>query len=263
VLSEWGKMNKEKFYDKKFYDDISLTSYKNALLVLPNLLEILPEISSVIDFGCGLGSWLLALLELCREKYGKELQIQGLDGVWVDKSKLLIPLGTFQEVDFESDLVLDKKYDLAMSLEVAEHIPEKQAKNFINKLTRASEIILFSAAIPMQGGRNHVNEQWQSYWRDIFQEFGFMAVDCLRKSIWDIDEIEFWYKQNLVLYVRKDMLYRLKINNLDDYTRTKQLDLIHPDFYLFQMQKHLDKMPLGKLCKYCFSRLKKKFKILP
>lgn len=59
--------------------------------------------------------------------------------------------------------------------------------------------IIFSAAIPGQGGTGHFNEQWPDYWAELFGENGFAVDSSFRFGIWDDDRIENWYRQNLMI----------------------------------------------------------------
>jgi hypothetical protein len=104
------------------------------------------------------------------------MNIRGFDGSWVSKELLEIPNDLFTEYDLTTPIKFGEPYDLAISLEVAEHLPEQSADTFIDSLTGLWDFVLFSAAIPHQGGVNHVNEQWQSYWAATFAERGYLAI---------------------------------------------------------------------------------------
>ena len=93
-----------------------------------------------------------------------------------------------------------RRYDLAISIEVAEHIEPGNAEEFVRLLTGLSDTVLFSAAIPGQGGTGHVNEQWPEYWAALFRASGYGAMDCLRTKIWDDAQIPFWYRQNCLIF---------------------------------------------------------------
>ena len=120
---------------------------------------------------------------------------------------------------------MNKKYDLAICLEVAEHISEKNSYILLNNLTNASDVVLFSAAIPLQGGTNHINENYPTYWIKKFSKFKYEPYDCLRWKFWDDDDIEFWYRQNIMFFVKKEKMQNLKDIFLIEH---KTLDLVHP-----------------------------------
>ena len=110
-------------------------------------------------------------------------------------------------------LKLNDAFDLAISMEVAEHLPERCAEPFVESLTRLADVVLFSAAVPFQGGIGHVNEQWGSYWVALFRNRGYTAVDIIRKRIWNDDQIPYWYRQNTLLFVKDGKLDELDFSS--------------------------------------------------
>ena len=134
---------------------------------------------------------------------------RGFDGQWVDKEKLLIPVDKFTQAGLEAfeapKWVETNKFDLAISLEVAEHLPWQSAKNFIKQLTTFSDRVIFSAAAPLQGGLNHVNEQPPSYWAKRFEACGFRQLDNLRPYFWDNKQVAWFYSQNIFVYEKKTL----------------------------------------------------------
>ncbi len=93
-----------------------------------------------------------------------------------------------------------------MCLEVAEHLPKQSAPGFIRSLVRLAPVVLFSAAVPLQEGIHHVNEQWPAYWQDLFEQHGYRRLDLIRKEIWTNPEIQYYYRQNIFLFVREDLV---------------------------------------------------------
>ncbi len=159
----------EKFYRKRMDEKLIYSADR----MLSMVLEKLPPVNSVVDVGCGLGTWLLIFLKL----QNKQVDILGIDGPWMDPDLLVIPKDSFLAVDLSLETPrIERKYDLAISLEIAEHLPPEKAEEFISFLTDISDFVLFSAAIPFQGGTNHFNEQWQGYWADLFEQKGFQAI---------------------------------------------------------------------------------------
>jgi len=217
-------------YSKAFFEDQIPGSLRSAEVVVPLVLEILgKKTKRVIDVGCGSGAWLSVF-----RKHGVR-DVWGVDGVHVAKRMLMIPRERFITADLRKPLnQVRGRFDLVVSLEVAEHIPENRAEAFVNSLTRLSPVVLFSAAIPFQGGHHHVNEKWPDYWAGLFARKGFIPVDCIRKKIWDNNEVEFWYAQNILLFVRKDFLKCHKNLGREHglRTETSQLSIVHPKSYL-------------------------------
>ncbi len=176
-----------------YIHDTNIHNGESAKEVVPILIELFKP-KSVVDVGCGLGDWLHEF------KKNKIEDILGIDGDWVSKQNLFISRKFFLEKNLTTELNLNKKFDLAISLEVAEHIPQHAADTFIKTLTSLSDNIIFSAAIPGQGGQNHLNEQWHEYWISKFEKHGFYFHDIIRPLIWKNEKVEWWYKQNIFYF---------------------------------------------------------------
>ena len=172
------------------------TALSSAEVIVPLLINTLSP-RSVVDVGCGEGAWLSVF---ARAGIGR---ILGFDGDHVDGERLLIPRNCFVARDLSEPFVVDEPFDLAVSLEVGEHLPESVAKSFTASLARLAPVVLFSAAIPGQGGTNHVNEQWPLFWAKQFADSDFDCFDVLRQSIWDNDQVAWWYRQNVLLFARR------------------------------------------------------------
>lgn len=212
-------------YNKKFFKNLKTESLRSAEQVVPVVMEYL-NISSVVDFGCGTGSWLKTFKDLGVET------IVGFDGEWVKDEDLLIDLKEFNRVDFNKFQQTNQKYDLAISLEVGEHLHEKSADSFVELLTKSSDFVLFSAAIPFQGGTGHINEQWPEYWCEKFNKHGFEPIDCIRPQIWHNQDVSFWFKQNIILFANKDVeLINPQLIKYKQYTNPNFLSKVHPDYY--------------------------------
>jgi Methyltransferase domain len=177
-------------YTREFFADIDDGAYRSASVVLALVLKTAP-IQSIVDFGCGTGAWLR-----CAAAHGIR-DLHGLDGDWVPFE---YRIEQFTEADLTKPITLSRRYDFAMCLEVAEHLPASAADTLVASLTRASHLVLFSAAVPNQGGTNHINEQWQDYWVALFADRGFGCSDTIRHQIWGHPDVEWWYQQNILLF---------------------------------------------------------------
>lgn len=196
------------FYDKHFYDQICTGSSSSAKKLVPYLIDNLKP-SSVIDFGCGIGTWLYEF-----KKNG--CSVFGLDGNYVDRNMLMIDKSEFKPTNLEERVFLDKRYDLAISLEVAEHLSENRAQSFVADLAQASDIVLFSAAFKGQGGNHHINEQHPKYWIEKFKKEGLLVIDCIRGNFYGDQEIEWWYRNNSFLFVKEDIFHKYKHLHSDE-----------------------------------------------
>jgi hypothetical protein len=127
----------------------------------------------------------------------------GVDGDYVDRSQLRIPDDRFLVHDLTKSLVLDRTFDLAVCLEVAEHLPVSRADSFVADLTRASSCVLFSAAIPGPTGTGHIHPQYMPYWVDLVQAHGYEAIDPIRPQIWGDNSVEWFYQQDTVIFVAR------------------------------------------------------------
>lgn len=213
-------------YDENFYKMQKDDSYKSATLVLPAVRKFIRP-KKVIDIGCGVGTWLAAW-----KNFGAE--IYGVDGDYVDRSQLFISEKNFHPANLENKIKLNEKFDLVETLEVAEHLSPARADSFVEDLVKLGNVILFSAAIAGQGGVNHVNEQMQSYWAEKFLNQGYVGIDCIRPQIWNKKQIEFWYRQNIFIYVKSSELYRYP--ELQEYylkhKENQILDVVHPEAWI-------------------------------
>lgn len=217
-------------YKSEFYQSRHNNTLHSAKRIIDLVTEwVQPE--SVIDIGCGVGTWL----NVFKEKGVKK--VLGVEGQWVDESTVVVAQEEFVKTDLEQPFNADQQFDLAISMEVAEHISETSASQFVKTLTQHAPVILFSAAIPLQGGKHHVNEQWPDYWRAKFAEEGYVIVDCVRPEIWEDKKVEMWYAQNSFLYVKKEKLKDYPKLELKYTENPKMLSAVLPGFYEFKLHR--------------------------
>jgi SAM-dependent methyltransferase len=213
-------------YNEHFFDNIRTGSHRSAEEIVPLIMDLLHP-RSVLDVGCGVGAWL----EVFRQ-HGVD-DIFGVDGSYVETQTLEIPAHCFAAHDLTQPLSLSRPFDLVMSLEVAEHLPHTSAETFIASLTRLGPAVLFSAAIPFQGGTHHVNEQWPEYWAAYFQRHDYVALDCLRPRLWQNAAVEWWYAQNMLLFVHKDRVAQYPaLRGASASSAAPPAALVHPRKYL-------------------------------
>lgn len=229
-------------YDAEFFRSLHEGCRRSAAVVVPALIDLFQP-RSVVDVGCGAGLWLSVFRE-----HGVA-DVLGVDGPWVESAQREIPESLFHEHDLSLPLNLDRTFDLAICLEVAEHLPPDSAQPLVDSLTRLAPIVLFSAAIPGQRGEGHINERWQSFWSELFAARGYSCPADLRYRFWTNDSVEVWYRQNMACYVasdRPDVLHRLSSATIA--SPRPPMDLVHPGLYLLlardfqQVKQYADRL---------------------
>ena len=191
-------------------------SARSAAVVVPRIMELFPQLKSVVDVGCGTGVWLHHF-QLCGVDH-----VVGIDG-GEPSSLLQIDPNNFISADLRQPFPVSTSYDLAICLEVAEHLPADSAQSFISELCKLSDKIVFSAAIPGQGGTGHLNERWPGYWAALFSDNGYDCFDVIRPLIWFDERVEWWYAQNILVFAKRN-----SDTKLDGIKRGKILDMTHP-----------------------------------
>jgi SAM-dependent methyltransferase len=169
-----------------------------AATIIWSILDGLLSIDSVLDLGCGIGVWMEAALS----KRGR--QVVGIDLEAFDQSELVVPPAAIINAALDQRIDLHRQFDLVLCLETAEHIQADGAATLVSNCVRHSNAVLFSAAIPGQGGLHHVNERPPEYWQDLFDQAGYEVLDIIRPLIWRDTRIPAWYRQNMLLIVNRN-----------------------------------------------------------
>lgn len=188
-------------YDTDFYRFLASFATRSAEQIVP-LLRALVPIGSVADFGCGQGAWLSVW-----RKTGAD--VMGIDGPYIDRNNLMIDADEFRTADLSLPIDLGRRFDLVQSLEVAEHLPAGRAADFVDMLTAHGPLVMFSAAVPGQGGEHHINEQPLEFWREKFRRHGYVAIDYIRPQTAGNSRVQHWYRYNIVLYAEETHLKTL------------------------------------------------------
>ena len=209
-------------YDAAFYADLAEGSRRSARAVLPIVFGALRP-QSVIDIGCGHGAWLAVAEELGAR------ELTGLDGSWVDRAALQSATIDFRPTDLSGSIVLERRFDLCVSVEVAEHLPAAKADAFVGALCDASDAVLFSAAVPGQGGTDHVNEARASQWITRFERRGYDCFDLVRGALWDRADVEWWYRQNALIFVARATAAHARFASAP--VPLSPRDLVHPEAF--------------------------------
>ncbi len=210
----------DNLYSEDFHADRDARTRATARTVL-GMVASWTGITSVCDVGCGVGTWLAAAGELGASR------LQGFEGPWGRTAKLVVDQSIVTFGDLERPIRADGKFDLVISLEVAEHLTESRAPAFVEDLCALGDLVLFSAAIPNQGGTGHVNERWQSWWAGLFAERGYDAFDAIRPAIWSDPSVAWWYRQNILLYARRGSAAAKALTSAG-IGAPQMLDVVHP-----------------------------------
>jgi SAM-dependent methyltransferase len=213
-------------YSPEFYENFAEGAASSAAVVVPLLDELIAP-RSVLDVGCGAGIWLA-------EWQRRGTAIAGIDGAYA-RDSLVIPDDIFTAADLTTPgWTLEHRFDLVMCLEVAEHLPKRAAKQFIEGLCAHSDIIAFSAAVPNQGGIGHLNERWPSWWTRIFAALGYHPYDLIRERIWWNQQVEWWYRQNLIIFATPSQAQARGFT-----TPKRSLDLAQPALLIPELQPRI------------------------
>lgn len=218
-------------YTDQFYNshkDLTRTSANRYASML--LEHFQPR--SVVDVGCGRGIWLSVFGEQGAQR------LVGFDGSWNQPGDIVDPKIEYHAVNLTQPVQLNEKFDLAISVEVAEHLPKSADFGFVESLTGLADVVIFSAAFVQQGGVGHVNETYHSEWAQLFSAWGYDVYDIFRAQVWEDDSVAWWYQQNTFLYVNQQhsLTQLLQQKNIMPVKNTKFMNCVHPYLYAQKLQ---------------------------
>ena len=202
-----------KNYSSEFYSEMEILSISSAKEIIPMLINRYGPVT-VADVGCGTGAFANELISLGIN------DVDGYEGDWMKESQTLLPKSRYVYCDLTKKIQTNRIYDLCLCLEVAEHLDQSKARVLIESLTAMSSRIVFSAAIPRQGGNHHVNEQWPKYWAELFAEKGFLLEWDPRVTIWNNAKIAPCYRQNLLVFSLSD-----------NHEVSSPISFVHPEIW--------------------------------
>lgn len=183
-------------YDKKFFKNtikFESSSAKSAVDILIKYFK--PE--SVIDIGCGAGIYL-------KEFYNQKIEILGYDGSPAALEGSLVG-DKIKLHDLCEPINLDRKFDLCLCFEVAEHLKPEYSEILVETLIKLSSTVVFTAATPGQGPESigHINERPHEFWIDLFEEKGFVHKKELTEKIkteMKSKKVVWWIVKNLMVF---------------------------------------------------------------
>ena len=186
----------------------------------PIILPFIGSPKSAVDFGCGTGHWLAALKRVL-----PSVEILGLNSSERTDAGTSLSPEEFCFTDLTKPVRLNRTFDVAICVEVAEHLPPSAANTIVDSITSHANAVVFAAAIPGQRGDHHVNEQWPSYWIARFAEHDFQCFDRIRPLVWLNDDIATWYRQNIMLFLRSPRVPEI---DGDDW---HGMPFVHPEYF--------------------------------
>lgn len=184
-------------YDEEYYANVGEWARRSAPHIAATIMsDLVPE--SALDVGCGTGD----LLEALRERGCRVQGLEHSDAAIEAVRRRGIPVW---KCDLEQALPeSSERFDVVVSLEVAEHLPESRAIPFVTLLTRSAPWVVLTAAAPGQGGTDHVNEQPPSYWHAKFSTNGYEYEERMTnrwRTTWEaLGGVAPWYSQNLMIF---------------------------------------------------------------
>ena len=209
LIIKYAKKYINNFYNGSLKHDLQNNQY-SACKYLKVVKQVI-KINSIIDFGAGTGAWLHAAKSLGIDKlFGIEKHYQ------IDiKGAKILKQNVFDKVDFRADI--------AVSVEVGEHILPEKSSTFIDVITSSSDIVIFGAANTHQSGDAHINCREVGFWKNLFKNRGFKLVDLFRQQFWNCRKINKAYVQNIFLYVKRESKYSSAFSSIP------LLDIPHPE----------------------------------
>jgi len=206
-------------YDDVFFGDAYDTSYRSALEMLGALNDTI-SYQTVIDIGAGVGAWSRAAIELNKT-------VLSIDGNWVQEIPGKFELLKYSFQNLNEPINTDSIYDLAICVEVAEHLLPVRSEDLISDLCGLAPVVMFGAALPRQGGAGHINCRPHSFWINLFTENNYKAIDFFRPEFWYDGKVGPWYSQNTYLFVKNE-----RASEFSNFNTPSLVDVYHPKIVL-------------------------------
>jgi hypothetical protein len=194
-------MVNKKSYTPNFYEEVASRA-DVASQICANLLKETLLIETLIDVGSGTGIWTRNfLLTIDQLKELTSIDLPTTRRIYLEDSSLDLSKIRIIEQDLVANPYLPEEiFDLTICVEVLEHLVEDAGIKLIEEFGKKTKFLLFSAAVPGQGGTHHINEQKYAYWYEKLKNSGFVPLDIMRPSL-NKPEVPSYYRHNIVLWV--------------------------------------------------------------
>jgi SAM-dependent methyltransferase len=172
-------MDGREYNNEAYYAHIyALSDSENQAIYRSMAEEIVRTVGpkSVLDAGCAVGYLVSGFRDI------------GVDAWGIDISEYAISQGREEHKPYlRAQSVFDplpeqfpQSFDMVVSLEVAEHLPEELADSFIGRLCELADTVVFSSSPYDLKDKTHYNVQQAEYWCKRFAAHGFFR--CMDKS---------------------------------------------------------------------------------
>lgn len=175
-----GITSPEQVYSDRYYAKRAKGRHADDAEEYANAIMDVFEPESVIDLGCAIGHYL-------RPMHEAGVHVRGVDAHSAAIEHSLIPKDQMELADLRDEYDPWQRYDVALCIEVAEHLAEEHADTLVDTIVECAPVVVFTAATPGQGGTHHVNEQPRDYWKRMFIQRGYeydhKAVEDIRRRV--------------------------------------------------------------------------------
>lgn len=217
----------QNLYNKEYYQHYRTASgeisYQDSEEIKAFIGHIATQIKekyrpkTVLDAGCAMGLLVAALRDLGVEAYGVDLSEYAISRVRED-IRPYCAVGSLADPLPDS---LPRRYDLVVSIEVLEHMPEEDGKKSIANLCTMSDQILFSSVPDDTTDPTHINLHETPYWCGLFAKQGFFSAEE-KKPLFLPRHARFFQRKSVPAAVE---LYEEKLQNYEEQVLQLSLDL--------------------------------------
>jgi SAM-dependent methyltransferase len=202
-LSRLGYKYNLEVYDDDFYRGNQDEGLKLAEWFVPLLRDTF-QFQSLLDVGCGTGHYLLAC-----QKSGVA-DVFGIEGSPHAFKHLLVANSLVVKHDLRQPYTFNRRWDVVLSIEVAEHIDDVDTGNYVKILCDGGDIVIITAAPLGQGGTRHINEHSREWWTEKFAVAGYgydkesteKLIQGSRKAKAANKHVTSWFEPNIMVFRR-------------------------------------------------------------